>query len=69
MDVLIDIILFSTRRKILFLLQTKQEKPQLDSWGMRKFTHCCIPKYQSTYLHYSGNIRHKRCLLDKTSVQ
>ena len=58
MDVLIGVILFSIGRKILLLLQTHQEKSQLDSLGMRKFTHCCIPKYQSTYLHYSGNIRH-----------
>lgn len=69
MYVLIGIILFSTGRKILFLLQTHHKKSQLDSWGMRKFTHCCIPKHQSTYLHYSGNIRHKWCLLDKTTVQ
>jgi hypothetical protein len=59
MDVLIGVILLSTGRKILLLLQTHHEKSQLDSWGIRKFTHCCIPKHQSTYLHYTGNIGHK----------
>jgi hypothetical protein len=44
MDVLVGIILLCTSRKILLLLHTHHEKSQLDSWGMRKFTHCCTPK-------------------------